>query len=1363
MDHQPIPLIGGLTKLTKLKGRRASRLFRRTKQALSIAFVMLLVVSGAQVLNSSVSAEALPGARKGEDVSLEGDANLLKDNAEIEGDEIDDDALGDLAGDEQAENEAEAEDPADGASGKAESSEEDSTPEDAVEEDAVEDDELETGDDEELKQEASNSAKNSMIAPMSVSVPGPGGTYHMPDPNRPYLAFEVKDTAGNHVGGATVNLQGPRGWSNTSWGSSVAIVDCVSGANACAANSLDQDSRPGHFAVDRRSVGIDIQSGSRYRIGASGSAPAGHTWTTGALTNNNETTATNNTVTGITAGSRATAANGQWVSTPNPGGSGNNLVNTLNGPTLESYAPQCTAGYLYAVSASGQLQKISPTGTNAARVDNVGTSASWVSNFNGIGVTPHTSTVNPGSIYATERSAGSGTNVNGRVYKFNTTTGQWARISSGNGWDINGGSNLVGGAASPDGNYWAGGFNSNNDFTLWSLNTAGNGMVNRGTLNLGQYRSSSGNGDFSFDSVGNLYLVRGLNTGSELAVFRVDAADLQAGGNAIPVTRIYNGTGGTGVNGVAYDSTGKLYVGGGDWLRYISLSAIGAPTQVSLTGTLSSTDLASCSYPPTVTLQKNLPDGRAANGHQFGLTLRSGTNTLGTATTAGSASGIQPQKVGPIPAAVGSAINFTETFNGNGNSAAQYSSGWSCFIEGEATPIASGTGASGSMTVPDREYGSEIVCTFTNSIPQIKKSSNPASGTTVEEGTIVEYTLTFDNSAGLGPITIAHRDHLKDVLDDAFFVNAQGNQVQAPVISTSGGATATWAATSQWINIGGTVQPGQIATVTFRVKVKENTDNTDERRNQNAPLEGFLLRNYLTPGTVTTPPATCDDSTNMCTEHPVPAWSFSKTSLPADGARLHKGGNAHYKLEAVKMNSNADIKELTFRDDLTHVFKTAGWAPDAAVPGGALPRGVYFFNSQGQTLDQAGNITATQPSPAYAATEVGPPTQQSGRWIIEKTVTMPTNAISAEMWFAVKAGESPVNIPDTSTEWTGDNNPGTGWFFTNYATASATHSDDSSFTALQCDTSTVPAHDTSIAATDDPPYDTNVPEACRVTHELQANYFTIRKDAAGVGEDLPRSSTWGTDSTGLWNMIGHEFEIHDDNNGAPSQDPSEKLCRSSSGTPDWGENSQTLADILTWNNDNPGDQKELCAIFYPQTNAGGQTGRWRAENLPEGDYWLIETKAPDRQINLAGTQTRPVPGVQLLADPVPFRVWQDTDGSYIGGSSQSMQGRGQLDVASESDFSEFGDRCLPESSVSERPAACVNPTGYLMIVKDSVPMKLPLSGGFGTGAYVLGGMLALGMAVTAASLWRRMHTVTPTRGRYAAGGPSKPRGRHQAD
>lgn len=138
--------------------------------------------------------------------------------------------------------------------------------------------------------EDAQSSRGDGLSPMSVEIIDGDDVYHMPDSGRPYLAFEIKDTTGTAVPGATVSIQGPRSGNNTQsqnrWTTTVDVIDCVTDEDACPTDSLDQDSRPGHFSVDRltaTSNPASLSTTSRYRIGASNVAPSGYRWKTPAL------------------------------------------------------------------------------------------------------------------------------------------------------------------------------------------------------------------------------------------------------------------------------------------------------------------------------------------------------------------------------------------------------------------------------------------------------------------------------------------------------------------------------------------------------------------------------------------------------------------------------------------------------------------------------------------------------------------------------------------------------------------------------------------------------------------------------------------------------------------------------------------------------------------------------------------------------------------------------------------------------------------------------------------------------------------------------------------------------------------------
>lgn len=119
--------------------------------------------------------------------------------------------------------------------------------------------------------------------------------------------------------------------------------------------------------------------------------------------------------------------------------------------------------------------------------------------------------------------------------------------------------------------------------------------------------------------------------------------------------------------------------------------------------------------PSTITVRKNVV-ARSAASDQFVLGLRTATGTtdLATVTTSGSALGVQAAAMTPYAVTPGQTYAIREAMaSGSASTLTAYSSTWQC-VNG-ATVLASGTGASGSITVPaSTPAGSGIVCTITN-------------------------------------------------------------------------------------------------------------------------------------------------------------------------------------------------------------------------------------------------------------------------------------------------------------------------------------------------------------------------------------------------------------------------------------------------------------------------------------------------------------------------------------------------------------------------------------------------------------------------------------------------------------------------
>ena len=193
-------------------------------------------------------------------------------------------------------------------------------------------------------------------------------------------------------------------------------------------------------------------------------------------------------------------------------------------------------------------------------------------------------------------------------------------------------------------------------------------------------------------------------------------------------------------------------------------------------------------------------------------------------------------------------------------------------------------------------------CT-TNPVPAlvVTKSAVPTSTTTVNEGNVVTYTLTFANTAGRAPATVNHTDDLSRVLDDA--------TVTIPPALASGTGLTVGTITGGAFTITGTVAAGATATVTFSVTV--NTPDTGDHQ----------LDNFVVP-TGTTPPAECLPTNPACTTNPVPALVVTKSAVPASTTPVNEGQILTYTLTFANTAGRAPAP-VNHTDDLSRVLDDA--------------------------------------------------------------------------------------------------------------------------------------------------------------------------------------------------------------------------------------------------------------------------------------------------------------------------------------------------------------------------------------------------------------------------------------------------------
>jgi fimbrial isopeptide formation D2 family protein/uncharacterized repeat protein (TIGR01451 family) len=211
---------------------------------------------------------------------------------------------------------------------------------------------------------------------------------------------------------------------------------------------------------------------------------------------------------------------------------------------------------------------------------------------------------------------------------------------------------------------------------------------------------------------------------------------------------------------------------------------------------------------------------------------------------------------------------------------------------------------------------------------EIAKSADPTSGTVVEPGQVIEYTVTGTNTGGttLNPASVA--DDLAGVLAHAAY-NADIATAIDGVPLTTGGATLTGTDLS-W---SGALQPGQVVTITYSVTVNDGTS-------------GEILSNVASGTATPTTPNPADPTgpqipgqpivpPTATTEHPVigSGFTISKSAAPASGTAVEAGDTIEYTITGTNTGDTAlDPAEIV--DDLSGVLDDAAYNDDVTADRG---------------------------------------------------------------------------------------------------------------------------------------------------------------------------------------------------------------------------------------------------------------------------------------------------------------------------------------------------------------------------------------------------------------------------------------------
>ncbi|UUW87118.1 DUF11 domain-containing protein [Pimelobacter simplex] len=307
--------------------------------------------------------------------------------------------------------------------------------------------------------------------------------------------------------------------------------------------------------------------------------------------------------------------------------------------------------------------------------------------------------------------------------------------------------------------YYYGGVDSSNVMSIYGYNPATNadlGLVARGPVPVGR------NGDMAFDAQGNLYLSTGDTNGNNaVSVIKQDLPTARVGRplalQATELARVQT-TAGQPLVGLAFAGTGYLHVASRATIFQINPTTGAVVHSAPMVDANRLGDLASCAAPNTVEVAKDFPSGRKDPGDQVTLSVTGGGITrANTATTAGSADGVQPQVAGPVLALTGTRYTITET--GAGTGLPDYRSRWTCVDQNAGdVVIASGTGTTGSFVMPDGGTdGVAALCTFANdAIRPALTIDKTADRTDLVAGETITYSFEVTNTgnAPLRDITV---------------------------------------------------------------------------------------------------------------------------------------------------------------------------------------------------------------------------------------------------------------------------------------------------------------------------------------------------------------------------------------------------------------------------------------------------------------------------------------------------------------------------------------------------------------------------------------------------------------------------------
>ncbi|MGH1525973.1 Ig-like domain-containing protein [Leifsonia sp. L25] len=437
-----------------------------------------------------------------------------------------------------------------------------------------------------------------------------------------------------------------------------------------------------------------------------------------------------------------------------------------SGPAHASAAAlACDQNTLYGVDNANQLEAINATTGATTSI------ASVAPANNGLGVA-----VNGTAAYGFDNSANS-------ITKYDATTGTTSTATS---VDPAGNQTAIRGAINPaTGFYYYGG--SGTSATIGAYDPATGTKIGEVGVLTGL---PSGNGDFAFSTRGLLFVV------AANEVLRVNATTIPttAGTTSLSTSLVATLPTGTNSPGIAFSTDGYLYVSSGTNILKLDPASGALVDTIAISGGFSPTDLGSCNYANTLSAQASV-DTRWRSTDQFGLSFTGGGIVSGnSATTSGTATGLQPAVAGAALTLPGTSYTVTQTAAVT-TDLTNYSTTYSCVDVNTGTPVASGTGDTTTFTFPAAATaaGTDVVCTFTNTTSAAHASAANDTASTTAGGAALSVTAP-GVLAGAGGTGLA-ASLATDPSHGTATVSSNGAYTYAPAAGFSGTDTFTYTAT----------------------------------------------------------------------------------------------------------------------------------------------------------------------------------------------------------------------------------------------------------------------------------------------------------------------------------------------------------------------------------------------------------------------------------------------------------------------------------------------------------------------------------------------------------------------------------------